>query len=191
VPAATGAAIGAAIGAGILEFGARFGVNGAESLLEVPLAMANPVSEALAVCAVTVVALGERVGTGAVWSMAEPAVAAGPAPESAAVELTGLGPTGATAALNDFDSTGVELLILATLALGDAICCAFGDSVAGAGLLVTDDRGAGIGVDDVVGIDIDIGIDVAIGIGDGAVAGAKDARATLAAGSPREAGLGL
>lgn len=183
------AAIGAAIGAGALEFGARFGVKGAGSLLEVLLAMANPVSEALAVCAVTVVALGERVTTGAVWSMAEPAVAAGPAPESAAVELIGLGPTGATAELNDADSTGAELLTLAVLALGTAVGCAFGDSVTGAELLLAEDCGAGIGAGDVVVIDIDIGI--GIGIGDGVDGGAEDAGATLVAGSPREAGRGL
>lgn len=165
------AATGAAIGAGFWEFGARFGVKRVGSLLEVPLAMANPVSEALVVCAVTVVALGERVTTGAVGSMAEPAVAAGPAPGSAAVELTGLVPTGATAEWNDADSIGIELLTLAALALGVAVCGAFGDSV----------TGAGIGVGDVV----------VTGIGRGVVGGAEDAGAILVAESLAGTGFGL
>jgi hypothetical protein len=88
------AATGAAIGAEVLEFGARVRVKGVGSLLEMLLAMSNPVSEALAVCAATAVALGERVTTGAVGSMAVPTVAAGSAPESAAVELTGFGADG-------------------------------------------------------------------------------------------------
>lgn len=179
--------VAAAIGAGFWEFGARFGVKGAGSLLEVLLAMANPVSEALAVCAATVVALGERVGTGAVWRVAEPAVAAGSAvrsaPGSAAFDLAGLGPTGAGAELNDADSTGVELLTLAALGLGPAGCSAFGNLVTGAELLLTEDCSAGIGVGDVVV--------VVIGTGDGVVAGAEDARATLAAGPLGDAGLGL
>jgi hypothetical protein len=173
VAAAAGAASGAPSCVGSLEFGKRFGVKGARSLLEVLSAMENPVSEALAVGAATMVALGERVGIGAVWRVAEPAVVAGPAPESAAVELTGLGPTGATAELNDADSTGVEFLTWAALALGTAVRCAFGDSVTCAGLLLTEDCGAGIGVANVVVIDI--------GIGDGVVAGAEDAGATLVA----------
>jgi hypothetical protein len=148
------------------------------------LAMSNPVSEALAVCAATAVALGERVTTGAVGSMAVPTVAAGSAPESAAVELTGLGPTGATAEVNDADSTGVELLTLAVLALGAAACCASGDSTTGAEVLLAEDCGAGIGVGGVVGIV------VGIVIGDGPVAGAEDAGTTLVAGSLREIGLG-
>lgn len=193
VVAAAGAAIEAAIGAAIrteaLEFGARFGVKGAGSLLEVLLAMTNPVSEAVAVCAATVTALGERVRTGTVWRAAPPVVAAGVALVSAAVELTALGPMGATAELSDAESTGVELLTLAALALETAGCCAFGDSVTDLGPLLVEDCGAGIGVGDVVVIASDIAI--AIGIGDGAVAGAEDGGATLVAGTPREAGLGL
>jgi hypothetical protein len=91
-----------------------------------------------------------------------------------------LGPMGATAELSDAESTGVELTLVA-LALGTAGCCAFGNSVTGAGLLLTEDCGAGIGVVVVIGI----------GISDGAGVGAEDARATLVAGTPREAGFGL
>jgi hypothetical protein len=179
------AATGAAIGAEVLEFGARVRVKGAGALLEILLAISNPVSEALAVGAATAVALGKWVGTCAVWSVAEPAVAAGPAPESAAVELTGLGPTGATAEVNVAGSTGLELLVLAALALGTGVCCAFGDPVTGAEVFLAEDC-AGIGVGGVNGTVIGIGID----IGDGAVAGAEDAGTTLAAGSLREAGRG-
>ncbi len=139
VLAAAGAAIAAVIGARVLEFAARFGIRGAGSLLEMLFVLANPLSAALAVCAATVVAWGERVEAGAVWRAGAPAVAAG----SAAVELTGLGPAGVTAELFLTEDGTAGIGVADVVIIGDGVGAGAEDAGAtlAAGLLGAAGRG--------------------------------------------------